>query len=90
MKWILVVLLLVFGLLQYRLWFGDGNLREVWQLQERIAAQQAENALIKARNERLAARVRDLKQGLDTVEGIARRELGMIRKDETFYQLLED
>jgi cell division protein FtsB len=90
MKWILVVLLLLFGLLQHRLWFGDGSLREVWQLQERIAAQQAENALLKARNERLAARVRDLKQGLDTVEGIARRELGMIRKDETFYQLLED
>ncbi|WP_455200063.1 cell division protein FtsB [Kaarinaea lacus] len=83
---ILIVLLLV---LQYKLWFGDGNMREVWQLQSAIEAQQKENEKLRERNAALEAEVQDLKQGLEAIEERARSELGMIKKDETFYQIIE-
>ena len=74
--------------LQYPLWFGKGGWLRVRDLDRQVVAQQAVNAGLKARNDALDAEVRDLKQGLDAIEERARAELGMIRKDETFYQLV--
>ncbi len=85
--------LILFGLLaalQYRLWLGDGGFDQVQRLREAIRAQQAENSRMVARNARLGAEVKDLKDGLEVIEGLARRELGMIAKGETFYQILSD
>ena len=44
---------------------------------------------IAARNAALDAEVRDLKEGLGAIEERARNELGMIRRDEVFFQVLE-
>jgi cell division protein FtsB len=87
LNFVLVALLLV---LQYRLWFGDDGFAAVQRLREAIEAQQVENSKLLARNESLAAELKDLKEGLEVIEGLARRELGMIAEGETFYQLLED
>jgi cell division protein FtsB len=76
--------------LQYRLWIDDDGFAQVQRLREAITAQQVENSKLLTRNERLATEVKDLKEGLEVIEGLARRELGMIAKDETFYQLLDD
>ena len=84
---ILIVLLLI---LHYKLWFGDGNMREVWQLQAAIEEQKQENEKLRERNAALEAEVKDLKQGLEAVEERARSELGMIKKGETFYQIIEN
>ena len=67
--------------LQYRLWFSDGGIREVRRLQNAVIAQDTENAELKARNEQLAAEVKDLKEGLDAVEERARSDLGMVRRE---------
>jgi cell division protein FtsB len=83
----LLIVLLV--LLQYKLWFGDGNLVDVWHLQQSIATQKQENAKLRERNAALEAEVKDLKQGMQAVEERARSELGMIKKGETFYQIVE-
>ncbi len=83
---ILVLLLLV---LQYRLWMGDSSVREVWRLQQAVEQQRQENQRLRARNQVLEAEVNDLKQGVDAIEERARSELGMIKKDETFYQVIE-
>ena len=82
---ILVVMLMV---LQYRLWVGEGSLEEVHRLHREIAAQKAVLERLERRNRALQAEVSDLKQGLDAIEERARSELGMIRKDETFYQIV--
>ena len=71
--------------LQVTLWFGEGSLMHIWQLRKEIAAQQADLGKLKARNEILEAQVRSLKGDLDSVEGLARDDLGMIRKGETFF-----
>lgn len=83
------VLLGILVLLQYPLWLGDGGVVAVWRLNREIAAQQKENAQLKERNQTLEAQVNDLKQGLEVIEGRARSELGMVKKGETFYQVID-
>ena len=58
-------------------------------MRQAIEQQSAENVLFKSRNQRLEAEVRDLKNGLEAVEERARLELGMIRKDEIYFQIVE-
>ena len=74
--------------LQYPLWIGKGSWMRVWDLDRQLLAQKDGNARSKARNEALDAEVRDLKQGHEALEERARLELGMIRKDEVFYQVV--
>jgi len=89
MRKLLVLLLLVLVYLQYRLWFGDGSLQEVWELHREVEAQREENLQLRERNAALEAEVRDLQQGLDAIEEHAREDLGMVKEGETFYQLVE-
>ncbi len=83
----LFVILLI--LLQYRLWFGNGSLTEVHHLEDQISKIEQENESLKERNLSLAAEVHDLKQGHDAIEERARSEMGMIKYDETFYQIVD-
>lgn len=83
---ILVILLL---LLQYPLWLGKGGWLKVWDMNRQVEAQQQANQQTQARNALLDAEVRDLKQGTEAIEERARSELGMIKRDEVFFQILE-
>ena len=89
-RWMLLVLALLLGWLQYRLWFGSGGQREVEALQQQVQQQAHDNAGLKQRNEALAAEVEDLKSGEAAVEERARSELGMIKPGEKFYRVVED
>jgi cell division protein FtsB len=84
-----VLLAVIFLLLQVRLWTGDGGVQELWQLGHEVDAQTRENTALRERNEALEAEVLDLKEGAAAVEERARRELSMIRRDETFFQAVE-
>ncbi len=88
-RWFLVLLLLIFGALQYRLWFGEANVIEVMELRDQIEAQIAENERLQMRNRQLEAEVTDLKDGLSAIEERARSGQGMVKEGETFYQLVE-
>ncbi len=88
MKVFALILLGVLALLQLRLWFSDDGVREVRRLQGAVQEQEEKNAELRARNEQLAAEVKDLKEGLAAVEERARSDLGMIGANETFYQVV--
>src|SRR5262245_10651846 len=88
MKFVAAGLLILLVLLQYRLWFGDGSVREVAQLQTQISAQEEQNAKLRERNRTLAAEVQDLKKGTTAIEERARTDLGMVGKSATFYQVV--
>ncbi|MBA4502793.1 cell division protein FtsB [Marinobacterium marinum] len=88
-RWLLLILLVMLAGLQYRLWFGEANLRQVWQLEQQILDQQQVNQQLTERNKRLEAEVQDLKRGVSALEERARSEMGMIREGETFFQLIE-
>jgi cell division protein FtsB len=75
--------------IQFPLWLGKGGWLRVWELDQQVAAQRAVNTKLEARNAGIAAEVRDLKQGLEAVEERARYELGMVRADEVFFQIVE-
>ncbi len=83
------VLLVMFFVLQYRLWVGQGSRAEVYRLERQIERQQARLAEMRERNEKLRAEVESLKNGLEAVEARARLDLGMIKEGETFYQVIE-
>jgi cell division protein FtsB len=84
-----ILLLALIALLQYGLWLGKGSWLRVWEIDRKIGVQQRTNDAAAARNAALDAEVRDLKEGLGAIEERARNELGMIRRDEVFCQVLE-
>jgi cell division protein FtsB len=75
-------------LLQYPLWLGKGGWLRVWNIDRQVHAQKETNAMLQQRNSALDAEVRDLKQGFDAIEERARYELGMIKQDEIFFQVV--
>jgi cell division protein FtsB len=90
MRRLVLVLVLLVALLQYKLWLGHGGLVEVSRLKETLNVQQQENAKLQARNRVLETEVRDLKEGLAAVEERARFELGMVKEDEVFYMIVDE
>ena len=89
MRIVTIILLLILVLLQYPLWLGKGGGLKVWDLHHQVAEQQQLNQKTQARNAVLDAEVRDLKQGTAAIEERARSELGMVKPNEVFYQLLD-
>ena len=74
--------------LQYRLWVSSDGMRDVWRLEKVIEQQRVENGGLRDRNSRLAAEVRDLKEGHAAIEERARTDLGMVGGNETFFQVV--
>lgn len=89
MKALTLIFIILVALLQYPLWLGKGSWLRVWELNRQITLQQEKNSALKARNETLNAEVLDLKSGRAAIEERARSELGMIKQDEVFYQVLD-
>lgn len=85
----LVALFLVGLLLMLhgQLWFGRGSVGNVVQMRGKLEEQRVANALAQQANERLAAEVRDLREGLEMVEEKARMELGMVKQGEIYVQI---
>ncbi len=88
MKILIGILIVLLIGLQYKLWLGDGSLSEVVQLSRELDLQKEKLRLLEERNRILEAQVLDLQNGLDAFEEKARNDLGMIKKDETFIQLI--
>ena len=89
MRAVLVLLIGVLLYMQYTLWFGKGGIRDVQMMRTQIDQQNQEIAALKERNQSLSAEVLDLKEGLEAIEERARSEMGMIKQDEVFYQVIE-
>ena len=89
MRMLTLVLAALIVLIQYPLWLGKGSWLRVWEVDQQIRAQRETNRQLQSRNSALEAEVRDLKVGMEAIEERARSELGMIRQDEIFFQVLE-
>jgi cell division protein FtsB len=88
MRWISLILVALILLLQYPLWLGKGGWLKVWDINQQVKAQQQKNMKAQTRNAVLEAEVRDLKQGTDAIEERARTNLGMVKRDEVFFQII--
>ncbi|MES2040302.1 MAG: cell division protein FtsB [Pseudomonadota bacterium] len=89
MRLIALSFLALLMLIQYPLWLGKGGWLRVWELDRQVAQVKGNNEKLKERNGKLESEVQDLKIGTDAVEERARFELGMIKKNEIFVQILD-
>lgn len=89
MKKISIVLVALFAFMQYKLWFAPGNLLVVSQMKQQVEGQRQINEKLKYNNNTLASSIGDLKGNIQAIEARARIELGMIKKGEKFYQVVE-
>ena len=84
-----LILAVLIVALQYPLWLGKGSWLKAWEVDQELTKQNAENTRLQARNGSLDAEVKDLKTGYEAIEERARSELGMVKQDEVFFQILE-
>ena len=89
MRILAVILGALIVLIQYPLWMGKGGWVRAWQLEGELSSHQIRNRQLETRNAALAAEVRDLKQGSEAIEERARHELGMVKRDEIFFQYVD-
>lgn len=87
---LLVLLVLAFILLQFRLWTGSGSWEQITSLKREITAQKQINNQLQQRNNRLHSEVRSLKDNLDSIEERARNDMGLIKEGESFYLIIEE
>lgn len=90
LRWLTLILVCLIAALQYPLWLGKGSWLKAWEVDQELSKQKLENTRLKERNGSLEAEVKDLKTGYEAIEGRARAELGMIKQDEVFFQIMED
>lgn len=89
-KSVIVLLLAILAILQYRLWISDDGLPSLLRLHYAVEKQAEDNKKLEERNTLLSAEVTDLKSGLEALEERARSELGMVEPGETFFHVIED
>lgn len=89
MRGVTLILTVLLLLLQYPLWLGKGSWLKVWDHNRQLEAQREINRQAQMRNASMDAEVRDLKEGSAAIEERARSELGMVKRDEVFYQVVE-
>ncbi|AFJ01467.1 Cell division protein FtsB [Methylophaga frappieri] len=89
MKPVMILLIAIMVVLQYRLWVSHDSLPSLLRLHHAVEKQRQDNQVLRERNTVLSAEVGDLKSGLDALEERARSELGMIQSGETFFHIIE-
>ncbi len=84
-----LLLVLVLAFLQYHLWFESGGIIDMIRTKKELALQMKENDKLKKRNDDVMQEVHQLQTSKDAIESRARDELGMVKKDETYYQVVQ-
>lgn len=88
MRLLKLVFIVALIALQYRLWVGKNSLPDYWHLRSDVQRQAETNTRLKQRNQVLVADIADLRDGQVALEERARNELGLIKRDETFFRLV--
>jgi cell division protein FtsB len=79
------IVAILFVWLQYQLWFDESGMRSSMYMQNQIEEQKELNAALDARNQVLAEEIVAIKSGMGSIEAKARKELGMVKEDETYF-----
>lgn len=79
------IVAILFIWLQYQLWFDESGVRSSMQMQNKIEEQKELNAALDARNQVLSEEIIAIKSGMGSIEAKARKELGMVKEDETYF-----
>ena len=88
MKYLITVMFILLVLLLASLWTGHGSYPAKWQLEKEIAELDKQNEHQEELNRQIRAELDDAQSGSAAVEERARSELGMIRSQETFFEVI--
>jgi cell division protein FtsB len=88
MKILIAALVIVLAFLQYELWFSGNGVRQYFALRQAVNIQEQENLALLQRNQKIADDIRHLKTDQQATEEHARNDFGMVKSDETFYQIV--
>lgn len=88
-KWLIILGAILLLQLQSRVWVGEGSIMQISRLKKLIKTERLANQRLIDRNDKLDVQVRALKHQSQALEEHARTELGMIKKDETFYLIID-
>ncbi|RLA21587.1 MAG: cell division protein FtsB [Gammaproteobacteria bacterium] len=86
---LILSLFILLGLLQYKLWRTNDGVPALWVMEQKLEQLEQEKEKLRERNLALEAEVNNLKESMDAIEERARQDLGMIKKGETFFQVVE-
>ena len=87
-SWILSILAILGLMMQAKLWLSDDGYGKTRELRLAVSLQRQQNQVLKDRNSALEAEMLNLKHGHEAAEERARTDLGMIGRNETFYQVV--
>ncbi|MEZ8144601.1 cell division protein FtsB [Enterovibrio norvegicus FF-33] len=90
MRMLTVMLIVLFGWLQYHLWWGKNGMEEYLDVSAVTELTAQANDKLNQRNQQMFAEIADLKRGQEAIEERARNELGMIKPGETFFRIVSD
>ena len=82
------VLLAAVLIIQIPLWFGQGGWLHVWRLERQLDQQLQKAEQQKQVIQELEAELKDLKSGVTAAEERARYEMGMMKPNERFVQIV--
>lgn len=85
----IIALLIILLSLQYKLWFKEGGIPGVIKIRNEIKKQEENLVKFKKRNIELLESIKTLKKNPNTIEEHARVIFGMIKKDETYYRVID-
>jgi len=90
MRPVLIILVVSLIALQYKLWLGDGSVLQWVSLEKKLSVHEQNNEKLAARNRAIEADILELKQGDQALEEQARYELGMVKKNESYYHFVDN
>ena len=89
MRWTIALFAFALIVMQLELWFGDDRLPALREYEIAVTEQTAVNQALAERNVDLKAEIINLRERSEAAEERARSELGLIKPNETFYQIAE-
>ena len=87
---VLLFFLILFLVLQYRIWFADNSIIDYFILKLNIKNQQQLNSELHQQNQELLQEVQAIKSSEQKVIEVAREKLGLVGQSETFYRIVPD
>lgn len=84
--WFVILIVVMLGMTI----FGDRGILHIWRANQQKAALEQQVLALEKVNAELRLEIDSLNNDLQTIESLARRELGMVRDDEQVYQFPPD
>ncbi len=87
-RFFVIILVLIIVWLQYRAWYGENSQHEIELLKQKIENQQKHNQSLSEQNKLLREEIKLIRNEPKILEEKARENLGLVKKNETFYRII--